>query len=58
MDLTIDEDLAERLAARAERHGFDSSEAYAETILKVVLDELEGQETEKVQDRLKDLGYL
>lgn len=58
MELTIDEDLYERLSTRAKRNGFESTEMYAETILTIVLDELEDQRTDEVQDRLEDLGYL
>jgi len=64
MDVPLDDADRERLAARADRFGFDSPEAYARTILETVLDELEadtddtGGHDEEVQGRLEDLGYL
>lgn len=59
MELKIDDDTADRLARRAERHGFDSTEAYVRVLLKTVLDELEEFEGgADVESRLEDLGYL
>jgi plasmid stability protein len=57
--LNIDSDLYERLAYRAESHGFESTEEYATTVLQTVLNELEKEaEDDQVAQRLKDLGYL
>jgi plasmid stability protein len=57
--LNIDSDLYERLANRAESHGFESTEEYATTVLETVLNELEKEaEDDQVSQRLKDLGYL
>lgn len=64
MELNLDEVVRDRLASRAERHGFNSTEAYAETILTAVIEELEGDRradsdrSAEVEDRLEDLGYL
>lgn len=58
MELDLDEAHRERLTARAERFGFESPEAYAQTIIETVLDELETEHDDAVQDRLEDLGYL
>ena len=59
MELNLDDANRERLAARAERLGFESPEEYARTIVETVLDELEAeQDDDAVQDRLEDLGYL
>lgn len=57
--LDVDERLYERLSERAERHGFESTEAYSTIVLETVLAELEGSErTGEVEQRLEDLGYL
>lgn len=64
MELNLDVDVRNRLSSRADRQGFDSTEAYAETILTVVIEELEGErradsdQSDEVKDRLEDLGYL
>lgn len=58
MELELDDGYRERLAARAERLGFESTEAYAQTIVETVLDELDDDHDDAVQDRLEDLGYL
>ncbi|QHS17322.1 hypothetical protein GWK26_09285 [haloarchaeon 3A1-DGR] len=64
MKLDLDADIQDRLAERADEHGFDSTEAYAETILTVVLEELETDQradadrSDEVEARLEDLGYL
>jgi hypothetical protein len=63
MELDVDTELRDRLASRAEQVGFESTEAYAEMVLAVVVDELESGEqnsdrSEEVRDRLEDLGYL
>ena len=64
MELDLDADIRDSLASRAEEHGFDSTEAYAETILTVVIEELEADQrtgsdrSEAVESRLEDLGYL
>jgi plasmid stability protein len=57
--LKIDSDLYERLANRAESHGFESTEEYANIVLQTVLDELENEtEDDEVAQRLEDLGYF
>lgn len=58
MQLNIDDDLCERMKRRASRHEFDSVDEYAETVLRTVMDELEGEQAEDIEDRLADLGYL
>lgn len=61
MELTVDVDAAihDSLTRRAEKNGFESTEAYCETILELVVEELEGdQRSEQVEQRLEDLGYL
>lgn len=60
MELTIDLDdnVCERLETRAKRHEFDSPEEYVAVMVTTVLDELEGEKTDDVRDRLEDLGYL
>jgi len=59
LSVSVNEDLYERLANRAERHGFDSPEDYSAAILQTVIDELEPETTdEAVSDRLSDLGYI
>jgi len=64
MEIDLDEDLRDGLAERAEAKGFSSAEAYAETILTIVLEELEAdgaddsERSDVVEDRLEDLGYL
>lgn len=57
--LDINEDIYERLATRAERYGFESTEAYTRTIVETVILELEGHQSDgEVEERLEDLGYL
>lgn len=61
MELTLDleEDLHETLKRRAQNNGFESTEEYAQTILRTVVEELESDATnEDVEARLEDLGYL
>lgn len=61
MDLTLelDEDLHRTLERRAEANGFESTEAYARTVLRTVMEELEdGAADDEVEERLEDLGYL
>jgi len=59
LELTIDDDLYNRLANRADRFGFESTERYSEVILETVIDELEGEQGgNQITDRLEDLGYL
>jgi hypothetical protein len=60
MELTVDldDEVYERLATRAKRHEFDSSEEYVVFMITTVLDELEGEDNDDVRDRLEDLGYL
>lgn len=61
MELTVDvdESVYDSLEQRAENHGFESTEAYCETILGLVIEELDGdQRTDEVEKRLEDLGYL
>jgi len=59
MQLDIDEELHDRLATRADKKGFDSTEAYCIVVLETVMKELEDQDANaEVQNRLEDLGYL
>jgi hypothetical protein len=62
MELDIDDELRRRLAARAERAEFESTEAYCVAVLRTVVEELDdGRSDERadaVTDRLEDLGYL
>jgi len=59
MEVEIDDELGNRLSNRADQHGFSSTEEYINTILEVVVDELEdGSNDGHVRDRLEDLGYL
>ena len=60
MELTVDldDEVYERLEARANRHEFNSPEEYVAVMVTTVLDELDGDESGDVRDRLKDLGYL
>lgn len=59
-DIRIDEEVYDRLDDRADRYGFESTDAYAEQILATVIAELEANDgqDEGVTDRLEDLGYL
>ncbi|WP_237560508.1 hypothetical protein [Halapricum salinum] len=58
MNIEIDDTLYERIDDRAARKEFESADEYAETILRIVLDELEDEPDRDVQDRLEDLGYM
>jgi hypothetical protein len=60
MELTVDldDEVYEQLESRAKRHEFDSPKQYVAVMVTTVLDELEGEETDDVRDRLEDLGYL
>lgn len=59
LTLTVSEDLHRSLARRAEEHGFGSTEEYCETVLELVVEELEREGAgDEVEDRLEDLGYL
>lgn len=59
MEIEIEDDLEEMLVRRADHLKFESPEAYAKVILRTVLEELEhDNETDAVEDRLEDLGYL
>jgi hypothetical protein len=61
MDLTLDldDDLYAVLERRAENNGFESTEEYASTILRTVVEELEEDiADDDVEERLEDLGYL
>jgi hypothetical protein len=59
MQLDIDKQLYDRLANRADKMGFDSTEKYCLTVLETVMNELEDDDTDaEVQNRLEDLGYL
>lgn len=59
MDVTIDDDLSDRISERADTVGFDSTEAYVNELLRTILNELEStSEGGEVKDRLEDLGYL
>ena len=66
-DLTISDELADRIDARVEHTDFESPGEYAEFVLSEVLtrvereaesDEAAGASREGVQDRLQSLGYL
>lgn len=66
-DITITDDLADRIDARVERTDFESPDEYAEFVLSEVVtrvernsegDEPSGASREGVQDRLQSLGYL
>ena len=66
-DLTISDELADRIDARVERTDFESPAEYAEFVLSEVVTRVErdgeGDEAaeasrEGVQDRLQSLGYL
>lgn len=65
-DLTISDDLADRIDARIEQTDFESPDEYAEFVLSEVVTRVErnseGDERdhlrEDVQDRLQSLGYL
>jgi hypothetical protein len=59
MELEIEGDLEEMLVRRADHLNFESPETYAKFILRTVFEELEqDDETDAVEDRLEDLGYL
>jgi hypothetical protein len=66
-DLTISDELADRIDARVERTDFESPAEYAEFVLSEVVtrverddegDEAADASREGVQDRLQSLGYL
>lgn len=66
-DITVSEDLVERIEARIQYTNFESVDEYAEFVLSEVVThaEREGDETreatasdEEVQNRLQSLGYL
>jgi predicted CopG family antitoxin len=59
--IDIDDDLYERLQRRALDNEFDSTKEYCQTVLEIVVDELESDAEDaqaEVEDRLEDLGYL
>jgi hypothetical protein len=57
--LELDDDIYERLQQRAQNNGFESTDAYCQTVLRTVLEELEAETTDdEVEQRLEDLGYL
>ena len=60
MEVDFDEETAAVLKRRAVEHGFESSQAYVETLVVTVLAELEdtGDDQTTIEDRLRDLGYL
>ncbi|WP_178917749.1 hypothetical protein [Natronomonas gomsonensis] len=60
LTLDVDDDTGAVLERRADEHGFDSIEEYAETVLSLVMNELENdtKRNEEVESRLEDLGYL
>lgn len=59
MSVEIDDEILKRLAERARANGFESTEAYTNTLLQTVLDELnQTEEDEQIEERLEDLGYL
>lgn len=66
-DLTIPDDLADRIDSRVERTDFESADEYAAFVLSEVVTRVErnddgdtGSEASRdgVQDRLQSLGYL
>lgn len=66
-DLTIPDDLADRIDSRVDRTDFESADAYAAFVLSEVLTRVErtadsdaasGASRDGVQDRLQSLGYL
>jgi hypothetical protein len=66
-DVTLSEDVIERIERRIEHTDFDDVDDYAEFVLSEVLARIEhgteetGEETasrEEVQSRLQSLGYL
>lgn len=59
LTLDLDDELYGTLERRAGANGFESTEEYARTILRTVVEELEEDVAgEDVEDRLEDLGYL
>lgn len=68
-DLTIPDDLADRIDSRVRRTDFESADAYATYVLSEVLTRVERDadaepaaestaSREGVEDRLQSLGYL
>ena len=66
-DLTISDDLAERIDARIQGTDFESADEYAEFVLSEVVTRVEREadrssepstSREGVEDRLQSLGYL
>ena len=66
-ELTISDDLAERIEERIEATEFESVDDYAEFVLSEVVTRIEHQDdsspestpsSEEVEDRLQSLGYL
>jgi Arc/MetJ-type ribon-helix-helix transcriptional regulator len=65
-DVTLSEDLVERLERRVQHTDFESADDYAEFVLSEVLARIEhdvergedGASRETVRDRLQSLGYL
>ena len=66
-DLTISDDLAERIEARVEGTNFENADEYAEFVLSEVVTHVEREadrpaesstSREGVQERLESLGYL
>jgi len=66
-DVTLSDDLIERIERRVEHTDFEDADAYAEFVLSEVLARIEHEsegtreETasrQQVQDRLQSLGYL
>jgi hypothetical protein len=58
VELSIDQDLYDRLERRAEETGFDSAEEYSVIVLRTVVEELDEERDVAVEQRLEDLGYL
>lgn len=61
MELTVnvDDSVHEALSRRAEQNGFESTGTYCETVLELVVEELEeNRRSKEVEERLEDLGYL
>lgn len=62
MELTVDvdEDVYETIEQRARTNDFESPEEYCSVVIYEVIEELvdESDDSDAVEDRLEDLGYL
>lgn len=57
--IDLDEETYETLERRAETNEFESPEEYSRVVLRTVMEELEeNTESDDVEQRLEDLGYL